>query len=140
LRLCSAARKVSAPVGEAAGLGLAAGVPAAEAVEAGALDGAAEPEDAAAVLAAAAVLGVPAVLEAGGAEELVEELQAVNSTAIQASEAQAVTCRGLGAFRVLMMSSPFNVVSQLRRGAPRGGWKSLAARLTPRPVRHRKDG
>ena len=50
----------------------------------------------------------------GGADELVElveEVQAVNSTAIQPSDAQAAICRGLGAFVILMMSKPSNAVS-----------------------------
>ena len=52
------------------------------------------------------VLTVVGVLEAEDAAELVEELQAVNSTAIQASDAQAATCRGLGTFVIPMVSNP----------------------------------
>ena len=73
----AAARKTSDPVGEPATPGEEAGVPG---EEAGALDDPAE---------------------------LVEELQAVNSTAIPASDAQAATVRGLGAFVIPMMSKPF---------------------------------
>jgi hypothetical protein len=51
------------------------------------------------------VLTVTGVLEAGDAAELVEEVQAVNSTAIPATDAQAAAGRGLGAFVILMMSS-----------------------------------
>jgi len=52
-----------------------------------------------------AVLGVPAVLSGEEAAELVEELQAVNSTAIHARDAQDATCRGLHAFVSSMMSN-----------------------------------
>jgi hypothetical protein len=108
------------PAGAADTLGDAAG-------EAGALDGPAEPVAAEPVAAGPVLAGVPVivvgVLEAEDAAGLAEELQAVNSTAIQASDAQAATCRGLGAFEVLTMSNPFNPVSQLRRGTPRRGWK-----------------
>ena len=125
------------PVGVGAAVVVPAGVPGAETGAPG------EPVELGGVAGPVTGPEVPGVLTAvvePVADELVEELQAVNSTAIKASEAQAATCRGLGAFRVLMMSNPFNVVSQLRRGAPRGGWKSLAAKLTPRPVRNKKDG
>ena len=81
----------------------------------------AEPVAAGPVLAGVPVI-VVGVLEAEDAAGLAEELQAVNSTAIQASDAQAATCRGLGAFEVLTMSNPFNAMSHVRRGAWPRGW------------------
>lgn len=93
LRSWPAARKVSAPVGDEAGI---VGDPAELAGAALVLG----------VLGMLGVLTVVGVLEAEDAAELVEELQAVNSTAIQASDAQAATCRGLGAFVILMVSNP----------------------------------
>ena len=51
------------------------------------------------------------MLEAEDAAELAEELQAVNSTATPASDAQAATVLGLGAFVILMMSKPSSVMS-----------------------------
>jgi hypothetical protein len=53
----------------------------------------------------AEVLGVPAGEDAA---ELVEELQAVNSTAIHARDAQDAICRGLPALVISMGSKPFN--------------------------------
>jgi type II secretory pathway pseudopilin PulG len=73
------------------------------------------PGDPAGLAGAALVLGVlgmlgvltaVGVLKAEDAAELAEELQAVNSTAIKASDAQAATCRGLGAFVIPMVSNP----------------------------------
>src|ERR1700722_8368483 len=98
-RSCAAARKVPAPVGTAARPG----------EEAGVLGGVVGP------VIGPEVLAVPAVLAGGDAAELVEELQAVNSTAIHARDAQDATCRGLRAlFRwpppaagvISMMSNP----------------------------------
>jgi hypothetical protein len=91
---------VSAPVGVAVTLGETAGVPGEEAAVLG------DPAELAGAAVVPGVLTVPAVLVAGEAAELVEELQAVNSTAKQASDAQAAASRGLGAFAVLMMSNP----------------------------------
>jgi hypothetical protein len=102
------ARKVSVPVGEAVTPGDAAVLPGGET---GAVGAAAVLAGAAAVLAVLWVLTAAGVLETGGAAELAEEVQAVNSTAIAASDAQAATCRGLGAFVIPMMSNPFNVIS-----------------------------
>jgi hypothetical protein len=100
-RSCAAARKVPAPVGAAATLGDEAetlgGVvgpvigPEVLGVPGGVVGPVIGPE----VLA---VLGVPAVLSGEEAAELVEELQAVNSTAIHARDAQDATCRGLCAW------------------------------------------
>ena len=76
------------------------------------------PGDEAGTLGAAAELaGATVVLEAEDAAEPAALApcgvapQAVNSTAIAASDAQAATCRGLGAFVIPMMSNPFNVIS-----------------------------
>ena len=104
------ARKTSVPAGETATPGEEPGVPG---EEAGALGDPAEPVGVAVVLGVLGVLGVltvTGVLEAEDAAELVVELQAVNSTAIPASDAQASTCRSLGAFVIPMMSNPFNVI------------------------------
>ena len=96
VKVLAAARKVSAPVGDEAAAGEPAGSraprPECSATRA-------ELAGAALVLGVLGMLGVltvVGVLEAEDAAELVEELQAVNSTAIQASDAQAATCRGLG--------------------------------------------
>ena len=99
LRLCAAARKVSALVGEAVEVVVAVEEAGAAGEETGL---------AGVVLGALWVLPVLEVPEddAEDAAELVEELQAVSSTAIQASEAQAATCRGLGALVIVMMSKP----------------------------------
>ncbi len=51
----------------------------------------------------AEVLAVP---EGEDEAELVEELQAVNRTAIHARDAQDAICRGLRAFVISMMSNP----------------------------------
>jgi hypothetical protein len=96
---------------------------------AGALGGAAELAGAvvAGMVTVLGVLGAPAVLAGEDADELVEELQAVNRTATYARDAQDAICRGLRTFVISMMSSlSINAVSQLRRGAARRGWKSLA--------------
>jgi hypothetical protein len=115
LRFCAAARKVSVPVGVAAAVEEAFAVPGEEAsavpgADAGVLGAAVE------LVGATTVVGVltgPGVLEA----ELVEELQAVNSREIPASDAQAATCRGLGAFVIPMVSNlPIN---GSRLGEPR---------------------
>ena len=116
LRSWPAARKVSAPVGDEAAAGEPAGVPG---TEAGVLGDPAELAGAALVLGALGMLGVltvAGVLKAEDAAELVEELQAVNSTAIQASDAQAATCRGLGAF-VIPMCPTLQSISE-RLGEP----------------------
>jgi hypothetical protein len=94
----AAARKVSAPVGEAAAV--AAGVPGAETGTPGEL------AELVATAGALAVLAGPAVLEAGEVAELAEEPQAVVSTAIPASDAQAATCLALGDDPI--MSNPSN--------------------------------
>ena len=104
------ARKVSVPVGEAVTPGDAAVLPGGET---GAVGAAAVLAGAAAVLAVLWVLTAAGVLETGGAAELAEEVQAVNSTAIAASDAQAATCRGLVLFVVPTMSNPFNMVQRL---------------------------
>src|SRR5271170_1645941 len=129
LRSWPAARKVSAPVGDEA----AAGVPG---TEAGVLGNPAKLAGAALVLGVLGMLGVltaVGVLKAEDAAALVEELQAVNSTAMQASDAQAATCRGLGAFVILMVSNPSinegaarRAMSALGRRAPGAGWKTAA--------------
>jgi hypothetical protein len=51
---------------------------------------------------------VPGVPAGEDAAELVEELQAVNSTAIHARDAQDAICRGLPALVISMVSKPFN--------------------------------
>jgi hypothetical protein len=105
LRDCSAARKVPAPVGAAARLGEEAGVlggvvgPVTGPEVLGELAGVVGP------VMGAEVLGVPAGEDAA---ELVEELQAVNRTAIHARDAQDAICRGLPALVISMVSKPFN--------------------------------
>ena len=107
LRSCPGARKVSALVADAVEVGVAGEEAGAAGEEAGLAGGVVGPVTGPEELT---VLGVPE-----DEAELVEELQAVNSTAIQASEAQAATCRGLGAVLawpppaagvILMMSKP----------------------------------
>jgi hypothetical protein len=149
LRFCPGVRKVSALVGEAVEVageeagaaGEEAGAAGEEAGLVGVVPGA---------LWVLTVLGVPED-EAEDAAELVEELQAVNSTAIQASEAQAATCQGLGAFVILMMSKPYDLAAARRANAMSGSAShvtstTLAAALRlerdctgliPRPVRHK---
>ncbi len=113
LRFCPGARKVSALVGEAVEVaGEEAGAAGEEAGAVGEEAGAAGEE--AGALWVLTVLGVPED-EAEDAAELVEELQAVNSTAIQASEAQAATCQGPGAFVILMMSKPYDLAAARRQ-------------------------
>jgi hypothetical protein len=93
------ARKVSAAVGAA--------VPPVE-VAGGPVEVAGAPVEVAGVAGATAVLAVPALLVAVGLAPCgVGPEQAVNSRARQASDAQAATCRGLGAFVIPMMSHPF---------------------------------
>jgi hypothetical protein len=105
LRDCAAARKVLAPVGAAARPGEEAGVlagavgPVTGAEVPGVLVGAVGP------VIGAEVPGVPAGEDAA---ELVEELQAVNSTAMHARDAQDAICRGLPALVISMVSKPFN--------------------------------
>src|ERR1700722_3090556 len=112
-RSCAAARKVPAPVGTAARPGEEAGVlggvvgPVIGPEVFGVLGGVVGPVIGPEVLGVLGgvvgpvigpeVLAVPAVLAGEDAAELVEELQAVNSTAIHAREAQDATCRGLRA-------------------------------------------
>jgi len=100
LRDCAAARKVPAPVGATATLGEEGGVvgpvTGPEVLE---LLGVVGP------VIGAEVLGVPAGEDAA---ELVEELQAVNSTATHARDAQDAICRGLPALVISMVSKPFN--------------------------------
>ena len=109
LRDCAAARKVLAPAGAAA--------PAGE--EAGVLGGAVGPitgPDALGELGGVVVepvtgADVPGVLTVPAGEdaaELAEELQAVNSTATQARDAQDAICRGLPVLVISMVSKPFN--------------------------------
>ena len=163
LRFCPGARKVSALVGEAVEVaGEEAGAAGEEAEAAGKEAEAAGEEAGAAgeeaglagvvpgALWALTVLGVPED-EAEDAAELVEELQAVNSTAIQASEAQAATCQGLGAFVILMMSKPYELAAARRADAMSGSASHVTsttlaaaprlerdcAGLIPRPVRHK---
>jgi hypothetical protein len=101
LRDCSAARKVPAPVGAAARLGEEGGVvgPVIGPEVLGLLEGVVGP------VIGAEVLGVPAGEDAA---ELVEELQAVNRTAIHARDAQDAICRGLPALVISIVSKPFN--------------------------------
>ena len=84
-----------APVGA---LGCAVG-PTTGAEVPGVLGGAVEP------VTGAEVLGMSAGEDAA---ELVEELQAVNSTAIHARDAQDAICRGRPALVISMVSKPFN--------------------------------
>ena len=103
LRDCAAARKVLAPVGAAARPGEEAGVlggvvgPVTGAEVPGVLGGAVGP------VIGAEVLGVPAGEDAA---ELVEELQAVNRTAMHASDAQDAICRDLPGLVISMVSNP----------------------------------
>jgi hypothetical protein len=91
-RDCAAARKVPAPVGEEGGaVGPVTG--------AEVLGGVVGP------VTGAEVLGVPAGEDAA---ELVEELQAVNSKATHARDAQDAICRDLPALVISMVSKPFN--------------------------------
>ena len=100
-RDCAPTRKVPAPVGATATLGEEGGavgpVIGAEVLEL--LGGVVGP------VIGAEVLGVPAGEDAA---ELVEELQAVNSTATHARDAQDAICRGLPALVISMVSKPFN--------------------------------
>ena len=93
-----AARKVSAPAGEAV----------TPAVEAGALNGAAELAGAVLPAATGVAAVVLAVLVAGDTAELLEELQAVNSTATHVMDAQDASGRAPSALLISMMSNPFN--------------------------------
>ena len=93
------ARKVSAPVAAAEPPAVVAGVP-------GEVAGA--PVEVAEVAGAVGVLAVPGLWVAVGLAPCgVGPEQAVNSTAIAASDAHAATCQGLGPLVVLMMSHPF---------------------------------
>jgi hypothetical protein len=111
---------VLAPAGAADTLGEGAGV---VGDETGALDGTAELAGAAVLLGAAAVVAaaVLGVLVAEDAAGLAEELQAVNSKAIPANDANEASCLRLGAIEVLMMSNPFqgDVTSTTLRTPPR---------------------
>jgi len=92
LRDCAAARNVLAPVGAAAGPKEVPGV----------LAGAVGP------VTGAEVPGELTVPAGEDAAELAEELQAVNSRAIHARDAQDAICRGLPALVISMVSKPFN--------------------------------
>jgi hypothetical protein len=96
------ARKVLAPVAEAVTLGEVGGLAGAEAGPLGDAEPAEEAE-------LDAVAGALAGLEADAATELLDELQAVTSKAIQATPAQTpqpATCRALRAFVVNMDFQP----------------------------------
>ena len=107
LRDCSAARKVPAPVGAAARLGEEAGV-------LGGVVGPITGPDALGELGGAVVepvtgAEVPGVLTGPAGEdaaELAEELQAVNSRAMHARDAQDAICRGLPALAISMCPNP----------------------------------
>jgi hypothetical protein len=112
---------VLAPAGAADTLGEGAGV---VGDETGALDGTAELAGAAVLLGAAAAVVAAAVLGVLVAEDvagLAEELQAVNSKAMPANDANEASCLRLGAIEVLMMSNPFpgDVTTTTLRTPPR---------------------
>ena len=88
--------------------------------ETGALDGTAELAGAAILLGALGAAAVPGVLVAEDAAGLAEELQAVNSKAMPANDANEASCLRLGAVEVLMMSNPFqgDVTSTTLRTPP----------------------
>jgi hypothetical protein len=105
------AKKVLAPVGEAVALGEAAVLPG---DEAGTLGAAAELAGAT-IVPAAEGAAEPVALRPCGVGPCAERplLQAVDSKATQASDAQVATCRGLGVFVVFMMVRPFQYGSAL---------------------------
>jgi hypothetical protein len=108
LRDCAGARKVLAPVGAAARPGEEAGV-LGDVV--GPMTGPellGEPGGVVGLVTGAEVPGVLTVPAGEDAAELAEELQAVNSTAIHARDAQDAICRGLPALVISMVSKPFN--------------------------------
>jgi hypothetical protein len=94
LRSCPWARKVPVPVGETVTLGEAGGLAGAEAGVLG------DPD------AVDDVAGALAGLEADVTAELLDELQAVTSKAIQATPAQPATCRVRRPFALNMISIP----------------------------------